>query len=144
MSIVSNKNALSPLVKLGIVVSVIFTVPVIASEHESACLTHIQDKIAWNYDGTTRWDPENIKMLCKGTTNPEQPGECFHSAMTGHVKWGISDQWEWKNAVSLCSGTNNSEKRIACFKGRIKAGEQWNEAIFQCQSHEKSDNKVPM
>lgn len=115
----------------------------------SECKDHIQNKIAWDpnspYETAQKWEKVNLESLCKGTKTPEEPGKCFHHVMTGHVKWGATDKWEWKNAISLCAGTNNSDERIACFEGRIKEGEKWDTAIFQCQAANKSlDNKVPM
>ena len=89
------------------------------------------------YDSAQKWEPTNLKRLCKGTDKPKEPGECFQKVMTGHVKRGASDKWEWKNAVALCAGTNDSEGRIACFKDRISAGAKWDAAILECQSSGK-------
>lgn len=121
-----------------------FSQQAVASEHETACSQHIQDKIAWDDEGRTKWETANIEQLCKGTTVPKEPGECFHKVMTGHVKWGSSDKWEWKNAINLCAGTSNSEETITCFKNRVTAGETWDAAVFQCQSNKNHGNKVPM
>lgn len=110
---------------------------VAADEHEAACSKHIQDKISWDYDGRNHWDQTNIDTLCKGTSSPKEPGECFNKVMTGKVKWGNDDKWKWKNAVSLCSGTNNADERVGCFEKRMADGVEWNAAILQCQSSGK-------
>lgn len=115
----------------------------------SECKDYVQNKIAWDpnsgYESAQKWEEANLDSLCKGTQKAEEPGKCFHHLMTGHVKWGDSDKWEWKNAISLCAGTNNSDERIACFEGRIKAGEKWDAAVFQCQARSKTlNNKIPM
>ena len=141
MIIVKSKFLVRIIPAIPFVLGLCFNQPVFASEHETACKEHIQDKIAWDsnspYESAQKWDPANLESLCKGTKNPKEPGECFQKVMTGHVKWGASDKWEWKNAISLCAGTDNSDERIACFKGRISAGENWGAAILQCQSSGK-------
>ncbi|WP_411726844.1 hypothetical protein [Methyloglobulus sp.] len=126
---------------VSILFGLFFTQSAMASEHETACKDHIQNKIAWDsnspYERSSKWEQANLERLCKGTKNPKEPGECFHKVMTGHVKWGASDKWEWKNAIGLCAGTDNSDERISCFKGRIETGEKWDAAILQCQSSGK-------
>ncbi|MFI3180452.1 MAG: hypothetical protein QX193_03190 [Methylococcales bacterium] len=122
--------------------------PAMANTHEeSECAKHIQDKIAWDSNGHTKWEQKNINDLCQGSTKPTQPGECFNKVMNGHVKWGDGDKWEWQNAIHLCSGTSDSEKTISCFQSRIHAGTAWEEAILQCQlktSSHKNSNTVNM
>ncbi len=116
----------------------------LANEHVSECKNHIQNKIAWNDDGKTQWEEKNLAALCKDTTNPKEPGECFNKIMHGKVNWGGGDKWEWKNALSLCSGSNDSDATVACFKKRIEAKENWNTAILECQLGTKHSNKIPM
>jgi hypothetical protein len=146
MKTLTTCNKLKTLTALSFIVSIQFSSIVSATEHETACAAHIQDKIAWDsnspYESGQKWEEANLDGLCKGTANPKEPGECFHKVMTGHVKWGASDKWEWKNAIALCAGTNNSDERITCFKGRINTGEKWDAAIFQCQNNSKNLNNV--
>jgi hypothetical protein len=79
------------------------------------------------------WDPENIKQLCKGTTNPTEPRKCFSNVRTGHVNWGKGVVWEWKNIINLCAGTNNAEKTVECFNNGIAAGTDWRDVVLMCQ-----------
>ena len=105
---------------------------------ESECFSYVQDKVKWDYDHTSRWEPHNIKQLCSGTTSPKQPGDCFHEVMHGGdygndgINWGSGTRWNWKNASTLCSGANDGKKRIACFSGRVKEGHKWQAAIAEC------------
>ncbi len=109
-----------------------------ADKAESECFSHVQDKIKWDYDHTSSWEPHNIKQLCRGTVKPKQPGECFHAVMHGGtygndgINWGGGTRWEWRNAANLCSGANDANKRISCFKGHIKEGHKWQRAISEC------------
>ncbi|MDP3904445.1 MAG: hypothetical protein Q8Q40_10775 [Methylococcaceae bacterium] len=137
MRTIHSKKLVKNLSLLGLFLVVPLSQNVLADEHEVACSKHVQDKISWNYDGQNHWDSANIETLCKGTSAPKEPGECFHKVMTGNVKWGSDDKWEWKNAVSLCAGTSNADERISCFKQRMTDGVEWNAAILQCQSSGK-------
>jgi hypothetical protein len=144
MYTMTSKFLVKILSTLTFIFGLYFSQSVMATENETACKEHIQNKIAWNYDGQKQWESENIERLCRGTDTPNEPGECFNKAMQNHVEWGGSDKWEWQNAVSLCAGTGNAARRISCFKKRIVAGETWDAAIFQCQSNGNLNNKVPM
>lgn len=130
------KNTIKAVSVLAFIFSVSFVQNVSASENEAACKAHIQDKIAWennsSYNSASHWEDSTLETLCKGTTNPKEPGTCFHDVMTGHVKWGKNDKWEWKNAVSLCAGTDDSAQRISCFKAKLDASEKWDDAIAHC------------
>ena len=108
------------------------------SKTESACFDYVQDKIKWDYNHRSRWEPHNIKQLCRGTENIKEPGNCFHEVMHGGqydndgINWGGGTRWDWQNALALCSGANSADKRIGCFKGHIKEGHQWQESIAAC------------
>lgn len=104
-----------------------------ATDAETQCYNDVQGKIPWNDDKNLTWDIDNVKQLCKGTTNPTQPGECFNRVFEGHISWGKGTQWEWKNIINLCSGTNNAKKSVDCFTGAVTGGTDWREAIFMCQ-----------
>lgn len=99
---------------------------------DSVCHDAIQGKIAWNYDGSTRWAVRNIRELCAGALDSEAPARCFKRVMHDGVNWGSGTRWEWENAVSLCAGTRNAGSRIDCFQERVSGGMGWKPAINQC------------
>jgi hypothetical protein len=111
--------------------------PVPAADHESQCFNEVQGKIPWDGKERLNWDPENVKQLCKGTTNPGEPGKCFLSLSSSHVKgqvsWGQSTNWEWRNIINLCAGTNDGAKTVECFDNGIKTGADWRDVILTCQ-----------
>ncbi|TSA37467.1 MAG: hypothetical protein D4R63_12675 [Methylococcaceae bacterium] len=144
MKILSYMSPLKIVSVCGLVLGLSVSQVSLANEHVSECKNHVQNKIAWNYNGKTQWEEKNLAALCKDTTAPKEPGECFNKIMHGKVNWGSSDQWEWKNALSLCSGSNNSDATVTCFKKRIEAKENWNTAILECQLNTKNNNKIPM
>lgn len=115
-----------------------------ASEHVTACKTHIQGKIAWdpssNFESASKWEEKNLEYLCKGTNNAKAPGECFHHVMTGHVSHGDSDKWEYQNAMELCKGTDDADATVNCFKGKIADKIKWEDAISQCQAKKPLEN----
>ena len=41
---------------------------------EDRCYEFVQGNIPWNYQGTSRWKPDNVKRLCRGTSRPKEPG----------------------------------------------------------------------
>lgn len=129
---------------LMMVVAAVSAQQALASEHEVTCKAHIQGKIAWdptsNYESASKWDEKNLSYLCKDTTNPKAPGECFHGVMTGHVSYGSSDKWEYQNAIELCKGTSNADETINCFKGKITDKIAWETAIKECQAKPNVDN----
>ena len=97
----------------------------LANEHVSECKNHIQNKIAWNDDGKTQWEEKNLAALCKDTTNPKEPGECFNKIMHGKVNWGGGDKWEWKNALSLCSGIMTKDLAVCVHGNKVKHGDHY-------------------
>jgi hypothetical protein len=106
----------------------------LANDHETQCFNDIQGKLAWNDDNNNmNWDAENIKQLCKGTTNPTEPRKCFSTIKTGHVNWGKGVEWEWKNIINLCSGTNDADKTVECFNQGISSGKDWRDVVLMCQ-----------
>ena len=144
MKVTTTKTLVTLLSAVSFVTGLCASQMVMAEDHHKACTEHVQNKIAWDYDGRNTWEPANIERLCKGTTAPKAPGECFNKVMQGQVKWGSDAKWEWQNAVSLCAGANNADERITCFQKRVKEGEPWNNAILQCQTSGSLNNKVPM
>lgn len=136
------------LASLFLVAAFVFSSNATASENaETECFNYVQDKITWNYDHDSRWKPENIKQLCKGTTQYKEPGECFnrvmHSSTYGDhgINWGDGNKWAWKNAVALCTGTDSADGRIGCFENRISDGKKWDAAIAQCVTFSSASRK---
>ena len=135
---IDQKNTLKSIIFLGFLAAA-YTSRVMANEHELNCAKHIQDKIAWDTNGHTKWEQTNINKLCQGTAKSKEPGECFNKVMNGHVKWGDGDKWKWENAIRLCAGTSDSEQTITCFQNRVHTVTSWEEAILQCQLNESSN-----
>lgn len=106
------------------------------------CEDAVQNKIAWDYNESTRWSPVNLANLCKGAEDSEGPAECFKQIMFGGVDWGGGTQWNWQNALRLCQGAEEAPKRgirkrfrnsrVSCFKSRVSAGVNWSKAIDEC------------
>ncbi|MFI3221845.1 MAG: hypothetical protein QX191_02295 [Methylococcaceae bacterium] len=67
MYTINKINALKSITVLGFLAAA-YTSPVMANEHESNCAKHIQNKIAWDSNGHTQWEQNNINKLCQGTT----------------------------------------------------------------------------
>ena len=65
-------------------------------KRESQCYNMIQGKVGWDRKGSSKWNPKNIKSLCKGTRNPSATISCF--------KKQISNHGDWKTAISRCDG----------------------------------------
>ncbi len=108
--------------------------PPLPSSPELSCYQEIQGRIAWSYLGTTSWASENVEDLCRGTSEPSEPGRCFDRVMHGGVNWGGGTEWEWQDVLQLCQGANNAQARIDCFQARIRNGENWQSAINACAS----------
>ncbi len=104
-----------------------------AVNEEQRCSDRTQDHIAWDYAGNRHWNAENLRTLCAGTANGDEPPLCFDWAMRGELDWGGGTRWEWQNALSLCAGTSNADGRIGCFGERIGRGEHWTAAIEICR-----------
>ena len=99
-----------------------------------ACASRVQSQIAWDYQNSKTWDPQNVIKLCRGTSRPYEPPLCFERVMHGGTDWGGGTRWEWQNALELCAGTDNSDATIGCFQKSIAQGTQWTDAIQVCKS----------
>ncbi len=99
---------------------------------ESRCFDFVQGQIAWNYQGNKSWSPNNVRDLCRGTSNASQPPRCFERVMHGGINYGGGTRWQWKNALDLCAGTNDADRTISCFQARIARGTSWQVAIKAC------------
>jgi hypothetical protein len=101
---------------------------------ETACYNLVQGQIAWDYDGSKSWFPDNARKLCAGTITPKEPGQCFTTLLFGGVEWGGGTRWYPPNALELCAGTNNANSRVTCFRQKIAAGDGWQAAIAACKT----------
>lgn len=100
-----------------------------------ACERALQDKIAWNYKGSKRWNPANMKSLCRNVKN-NAPAVCFNNVMHGGVNWGGGTQWKYKNAINLCRNSQNASRTLACFKKVMKTHKgKWQHAINACRTN---------
>lgn len=81
---------------LNDVVSSIIIAAAPTGNQEQACFNMVQGKVAWNQAGNTKWGPNNIKNLCKGSRNPSQTISCFKQGIARHNNWG--------QAISSCAG----------------------------------------
>ncbi len=102
--------------------------------NDRTCRNAVQGKIAWNYSGSKQWAANNVKKLCKGAEDSNQPARCFQKVMHGGVDWGGGTRWQWGNAINLCAGTRNASRTIECFEKRIADGQGWRKAIQRCAS----------
>src|SRR5262249_21995399 len=51
---------------------------------EAVCFGLVQDRIAWDYTGSRRWNPTNVRRLCRGTSSGPEPATCFNRV----IAWG--------------------------------------------------------
>ncbi|MEO1575199.1 MAG: PASTA domain-containing protein, partial [Pseudomonadota bacterium] len=100
--------------------------------NSATCKNAVQGKVAWDYNGSTRWNAANVANLCKGAETVTAPAQCFKTVMHGGVNWGGGTRWAWKNALDLCAGTKSASSRVTCFKGKIRQGARWQDAIPDC------------
>jgi len=102
--------------------------------YRQACANALQDKIAWNYQGSKRWNPANIKSLC-GNIKVNAPAVCFNNVMHGGLNWGGGTKWKYKNAMNLCRSTENASRTIGCFRSVMKTHKgKWQHAINACKA----------
>lgn len=106
--------------------------PEYAGGDRFACARALQDRIAWDYQGNTHWERSNIRDLCGGAGDTEEPARCFERVMHGGVNWGEGRNWEWPNAIALCAGTRDARATVSCFRGQIRDGYHWQDAIAHC------------
>ena len=100
-------------------------------ERAPTCENAVQGKIAWDYNGSTQWNPSNVNRLCRGSASVE-PARCFEHAMHGGVNWGGSTRWQWGNAIDLCEGSADAARTVRCFQNQIARGQSWQNAIAAC------------
>ncbi|HVT17416.1 MAG TPA: hypothetical protein VHQ90_14700 [Thermoanaerobaculia bacterium] len=104
-----------------------------ASFAQGSCQDAVQGKIAWDYKGSTTWNPANVERLCSGATS-DQPARCFDRALHGGIEWGGGTQWQWTNAIDLCAATADADATIRCFQSSIRQAQGWQTAIAACKA----------
>ena len=104
------------------------------ADPEAACFGIVQNKIAWDNQGNTSWNPDNVKRLCKGTTSGKQPAKCFNNVMHRGVPAGSAGGWTWSKALDLCEGTSNAGATIRCYETALKSGIGRDQAIRNCET----------
>jgi len=70
-----------------------------AAQNEQDCFDQVQNKVAYDPAGNKVWNENNIKNLCRGTTNPEATISCFKQRMP-QVGWAQATQECATNAPS--------------------------------------------
>lgn len=99
----------------------------------NACHDAVQGKIAWDYQGSTRWAEGNIERLCEGAENSVAPARCFDRVMHEGVDRGDgSTRWTWQDASNLCASTRDAGATIDCFKSAVSKGRSQAQAIKEC------------
>jgi len=97
-----------------------------------ACARAIQNKIAWDYKGSKKWDEESIKQLCGSQTRSVEPARCFQKVMFGGINRGRGTRWKWQDAIDLCEGASKASARIDCFKRALPRLRSQRAAIAAC------------
>lgn len=103
-----------------------------------SCFDAVQDKIAWNYSGSTRWNATNIQTLCRGAESSLEPAQCFQRVMHNGIDQGGIDQgnsntrWRWQDAQALCKSTLDADETVQCFQSQISGGATLQQAIGEC------------
>jgi hypothetical protein len=123
---------LSPVFTAALTVLTVTCLTPAARAANPECAGAIQNRIAWDYNGNTQWNPANIDRLCAGTSAPAEPARCFNTVMHNQVNWGGGTEWKWQNAIDLCAGTNYAANTVACFQTLVGAGKSWPSAIQSC------------
>lgn len=98
----------------------------------AACITALQGRVAWDYEGSTTWAADNLQRLCASGRGAE-PARCFQRVMHGGVNFGGGTRWEWANAINLCRGSRSADVTVSCFEAMVRGGSSWQNAISTCQ-----------
>jgi hypothetical protein len=51
---------------------------------EQICAGLVQDRVAWNHAGQTRWNDTNVQNLCAATPYPQATVSCFQAMLVIH------------------------------------------------------------
>lgn len=88
--------------------------PVMELNKEQMCHDLVQGRVAWSQNGDRRWQENNVRKLCAGTSNPRQTVNCFRQGITAHN--------DWQRAIADCASMGKASKRA------VEAGPIWNQA----------------
>ncbi|HRH44619.1 MAG TPA: hypothetical protein PKY82_23485 [Pyrinomonadaceae bacterium] len=63
------------------------------TQAEQNCFDMVQNKVAYDQLGTKAWNEDNIRKLCKGTTDPTATISCFKNIISKYNDWnrGITE-----------------------------------------------------
>jgi hypothetical protein len=110
------------------------TLPEPATGGATTCFDAVQNRIAWNYAGSTGWADSNVNDLCRAAETTREPARCFNKVMHGGVDWGGGTTWEWQPALALCAGTQNADRTVTCFQRDIARGQTQQQATERCKA----------
>lgn len=102
------------------------------SAAESECFNLIQNKIPWKIYGSKNWSPQNVRNLCKNTTNPSAPGKCFQWALAA------DNALDWRKATKLCNGVNYYKQTLACYAREVNKQSNVEKIYSQCNKAGKT------
>ncbi|GHA17890.1 hypothetical protein GCM10008090_29510 [Arenicella chitinivorans] len=134
IDVCSGRNSKTPPVLTGVILP--GTLKPAKQLKETECYNYVQGRIAWDAAGKSKkWNPENIKQLCEGTTSAYSPGNCFSYVLHKGSQWGKKSKHRvtWREASKLCAGTNNAQQVTACFKQAIQQNKSVTQAIVSCR-----------
>lgn len=99
----------------------------------ATCHDAVQGRLAYDYQGSTRWAEGNVEKLCEGAEATTEPAVCFRSALHDGLRRGDEGtRWHWQYALDLCHGTHDADATIACYRDRTAGGLAWRDAIEAC------------
>lgn len=110
---------------------------------QAICHRAVQGNVAWDGAGDTDWERSQVRRLCRGARNSEEPARCFETVMSGSVDYGGGNtRWNPNNALRLCQGTRNASGLLLCFRRQIEDDVGWQEAIPACRQREE-EGRLP-
>ncbi len=74
-------------------------------DHEQECFNRVQGKVAYNRAGAKSWHPQNVRNLCKATTNPSRTINCFEN--------GTHTHGDWRKTIRDCQGGGASSQALS-------------------------------
>ena len=108
---------------------------------DSVCFQSIQNRIAWDTNGSTRWAASNVQKLCGTALNSREPGVCFDRVM--HRRVAPSENWRWQTALDLCKGTLDASATIRCYNDAVGRGLSAADSRGFCGNYENIRREAP-
>ena len=114
MNSINAENLSLGMLKVGLPVLVLLFVQAGAhaqsyTREEQYCYNMVQGKVPWNAEGNTTWVEQNVRSLCKGTTNPKRTINCFRAS--------ISNGLDWQQGIAACRPEKLNPNPAAPVKG---------------------------